>query len=60
MMNCPECASRAVWKKSGNAQLAFPLKLFMVCVRCHNCGRTFRRFGLLPGNSLPEERRVAA
>jgi hypothetical protein len=63
-MNCPICNSKNVRKsRSGNAGVVFPLTLFMVWVRCHNCWRKFPRFGLFPGSTIPEvldKRRAAA
>jgi len=63
MLYCPKCHSTHLAKsKSANAQVGFPFSLLMVWVRCHSCGRAFRRFGLLPGNGIPEAtaRRPAA
>jgi hypothetical protein len=52
---CPRCRSTHVKKsESANSRLVFPLSLFMVWVRCHNCGRKFRRFGLLPGRHISD------
>ena len=54
-MNCPTCNSKKVGKsRRANAGLVFPLTLFMVWVRCYSCGRKFCRFGLLPGNKIPQ------
>jgi RNase P subunit RPR2 len=52
-MMCPKCRSQRLRKStSGNARLVFPLPLFMVWVRCHNCGWRFCRFGLFPGRKF--------
>jgi hypothetical protein len=63
-MKCPICRSSHVKKsKSGNAPLFFPLPLFVVSVRCHNCGWRFYRFGLFPGRKIlavSTQRRAAA
>lgn len=54
-MTCPTCRSTHLKKsKSGNARVRFPLSLFMVWVRCYNCGRVFRRIGLCPGRGIPD------
>jgi hypothetical protein len=54
-MHCPWCYSTDLKKsKSANARLAFPFSLFMVWVRCHNCGERFRRFGLFFGKGFPK------
>jgi transposase-like protein len=53
-MFCPTCGSSDLKKsKSANARLVFPFPLFMVWVRCHACGRKFRRFGLFPASKVP-------
>jgi transposase-like protein len=53
-MFCPTCGSNNLkTSKSANARLAFPFRLFMVWVRCHSCGRKFRRFGLFPAKKVP-------
>jgi len=54
-MKCPHCSSTEVFKsKSGNAKLVWPLRWFVVCVRCHNCSKRFYRRGmLLGGEEIP-------
>ena len=40
VMNCPTCESQTVFpSQSGNAALFFPLRLVLICLRCHCCGR---------------------
>jgi DNA-directed RNA polymerase subunit RPC12/RpoP len=54
-MICPTCHSKYLRKsKSGNARLVFPFSLFVVSVRCYNCGRRFLRAGLFPGSKITE------
>jgi predicted Zn-ribbon and HTH transcriptional regulator len=63
-MICPKCHSPKVHKsRSANAELLFPVRLFMVWARCHYCGAKFRLFGLFPGSRIPDaagERQAAA
>lgn len=63
-MKCPSCYSTRLRKSNrGNAHLVFPFRLFVVWVRCRDCGWAFRQFGLLPGNKISaaaHERRRAA
>ena len=43
-MKCPTCESQKVFpSQSGNAALFFPLRLMLICLRCHCCGRKFYR-----------------
>jgi len=60
-MQCPYCRSNNVYKsKSGNTRLVWPLRLFVVRVRCHDCSKRFWRRGVLAGgarvSSSPTER----
>ena len=49
-MECPNCRSTSVFKsKSGNARLIWPLRMFVVRLRCHNCSKMFYRRGALAG-----------
>jgi len=46
----PYCGSSEVFKsRRGNARIILPLRLFVVCVRCYDCGKRFFRRGVLAG-----------
>ena len=52
-VKCPKCSSLNIRKsKRGNARLVFPLSLFVTSLRCHNCGKRYLRFGVLPGREF--------
>ena len=43
-MECSRCQSQKVFaSRRGNAALFFPLRLFLICLRCHHCGQKFYR-----------------
>jgi len=54
-MKCPHCSSTSVYlSKSGNARLVWPLRLFVVQVRCHDCSKSFYRRGVFTcGQRVP-------
>ncbi len=49
-MRCTRCGSDSVFQcKSGNASIIWPLRLFIVRVRCHNCSKLSYRWVMLVG-----------
>jgi hypothetical protein len=54
-VECPRCKSPNLRKsKRGNAMLVFPLSWLMTSIRCHNCGKRYLHFGVLPGYGIPD------